>query len=726
MIRFGVEGARMKTAGRLVLVSLLAGCGGTAPGSPASEDDVSQVGNPLLVESSLPYQLPRFDLIRDTHFVPAFERGMTEHLGEIEAIAGSSDAPTVENTLEAMERSGQLLGRVRNVFFSLASAHTNDALKAIGTEVAPKLAAHDDRILLDPRLFARVQSLYDRRDALGLDAEARRLVEEYYTDFVRAGAALGEADQARLRAINEELATLGTVYGQHVLDEANAAGLVVESRDDLAGLSASQLAAAEAAAAERGLAGQYVLSLANTSGQPVLASLTDRRVRERVMAASLGRGLRGGPFDTTTHVARMARLRAERARLLGYATHADYVIERQTAGSVDAVMTRLASLASAAARNAREEAGSLEALLRAGQAPGDEPLSLASWDWAFYTEKVRAQRYAFDQAELQPYFELDAVLVKGVFHAATRLFGITFRERTDLPVYHPDVRVFEVFEADGAPLGLFLADFYARPSKEGGAWMRAYVPQSHLLGTRAVVANHQNLAKPAAGMPTLLTLEEVETMFHEFGHALHGLLSDVRYPYFSGTAVPRDFVEFPSQVNEMWAIWPEVLRNYALHHETGAPMPAALLDKVLAAQTFNQGFATTEYLAAALLDMAWHRLPPDAVPAPEGVAAFEEAALRAAGVALEQVPPRYRSTYFLHVFSNDYSAGYYSYIWAEVLDADSVEWFKANGGLTRENGDHLRRVVLSRGGSVDAMDQYRAFTGREPDVRPLLVRRGLD
>ncbi|HCE03261.1 MAG TPA: dipeptidyl carboxypeptidase II [Acidobacteria bacterium] len=705
-----------------VLGVAVLGCrGGDSDDSGAASDAVSDP-NPFFTESELPFRLPPFDRIEDRHYRPAFERGMADHLGEIEAIASADTSPTLENTIMAMERSGRLLARVANVFFALSSADTNDVLDEIEAEVAPRLSAHNDAILLNAQLFARVKTLYDARDTLELDPETRRLVEQHYIDLVRAGAQLSDADKAQLTEINAELATLETTFGQHVLDEVNAAAVIVDTRDALAGLSENQIAAAGEAAAARELEGTFVLPLLNTSGQPALASLENRALRERIMTASLARGTDGGEFDTRDHVTRMAKLRVERAQLLGYPTHAAYVLEQQTAQTVEAVTERLASLAPPAVANARREAADLQAMIETE----GETFVLAPWDWAYFTEKVRAARYAFDESQLRPYLELDSVLTNGVFYAATQLYGLTFEERPTLPVYHPDVRVFEVHDSDGAPLGLFLGDFYARPSKRGGAWMNAYVSQSSLLDTQPIVANHLNIPKPPAGEPTLLTFDEVTTMFHEFGHALHGLFSDVRYPYFAGTSVPRDFVEYPSQVNEMWATWPEVLKNYAVHHETGAPMPPELLDKVLATATFNQGFATTEYLAASLLDMAWHQLSPDEVPAAADVVAFEAAALEAGGVALDVVPPRYRSTYFSHIFANNYSAGYYSYIWSEVLDADSVEWFKERGGLTRANGDHFRRTLLSKGGSVDAMTLFRSFRGADPDITPLLRRRGLD
>ncbi len=683
---------------------------------------LADAANPFFSANSLPYDLPPFDRLDDAHYLPAFERGMAEQLEEVEAIASDADAPTVENTLVALERSGRLLDRVATTFFPLIRSNTNDAMDATRTEVAPRLAAHSDQIYLNPALFARVRTLHEQRDSLEIDPEAYRLVEKYYTDFVRAGAELSAVEQDRMRAINAALATLETTFAQNVLGEVNASAVVVATREELAGLPDDQVAAAAEAANARGLEGQYVLALLNTSGQPSLAALENRDLRERITRTSLARGTQGGEFDNRQVVADIARLRAERAALLGYPTHAAFVLETQTARTVQAVTDRLASLAPPAVANARREADDL----RTEAAAGGTQLEIGAWDWSFYTEKVRAARFDFDAAELRPYFEMDTVLTDGVFFAASQLYGIRFEERPDLPVYHPDVRIWEIFDADGTALGLFLADYYARPSKRGGAWMDAYVPQSGLLGTRPVIVNNLNVTKPTAGEPTLLTFDEVTTMFHEFGHTLHGLFSDVQYPYFAGTSVPRDFVEYPSQVNEMWATWPDVLRHYAVHHETGEPMASELLDKVLATETFNQGFATTEYLAASLLDLAWHQLRPDEVPTADGVVAFEATALARAGVALEAVPPRYRTAYFSHIWSTGYSAGYYSYIWSEVLDADSVEWFKEHGGLTRANGDHFRQTLLSRGGSREAMELYREFRGAEPDVRPLLERRGLN
>lgn len=712
-----------RTVNLIVASSLLlaAGSAVSTEQATAHKSDISAelTGNPFLAASTLRFQMPPFDKIKDAHFAPAFAEGMRRQLAEIDAIAGNAAAPTFDNTLVALERSGQLLDRVSKVFFNLTAANTNDKLEALELDLAPKLAAHNDAIMLNGKLFARVKALHAQRDSLGLDVESTRLLERYYTDFMRDGGQLSDAGKTRLKAMNAELATLATAFSQNVLKDINASAVIVDQRADLAGLSGNAIAAAAEAAKARDLEGKYVLALMNTTGQPPEVDLANRALRERLQQASLARGSHGGDFDNRVVVLRLARLRAERARLLGYANHAAYVLEDETARTTTAVNKLLSELAPPAVANARKEAAAMQALIDADKGG----FQLAAHDWAYYAEKLRKQRYDFDEAQLQPYFEINSVLQNGVFFAANRLYGIMFKERKDLPVYHPDVRVFEVSDPDGKPLALFMADFYARSNKRGGAWMNAYVAQSGLFGTHPVVANHLNIPKPPEGEPTLLTYDEVTTMFHEFGHALHGMFSNVRYPRFSGTNVPRDFVEYPSQVNEMWADWPEVLKNYARHYKTGAPMPQALLDKVLAAQKFNQGFATTEYLAAALLDQRWHQLTPEQVPT--DALAFEVDALKQAGVDFAPVPPRYRSTYFSHVFAGGYSAGYYAYIWSAVLDADSVEWFKENGGLSRKNGDWFRQKLLSRGGSVDAMELFRGFRGRDPKIDPLLERRGL-
>jgi len=642
-------------------------------------------------------------------------------MAEINLIANDSAAPTLDNTLVAMERSGQMLNRVADVFFAMASADTNDTIEELRSELAPKLSAHNDAILLNGLLFERIKALYEQRDSMELDPESHRLIDEIYKDFVRAGA-LRRSDEEKeiLMAMNAELASLKTQFSQNVLDEVNANAIVVDSVEELAGFSSNQIAAASEAAKARDLEGKYVIPLLNHSGQPALSSLENRALRERIHKISLSRGMSGGEFDNREILTRIAKIRAQRAQLLGYENHAAYRLENQTARTTNAVNERLATLTPLAVANAKREAADLQAMI---DAQGGD-FELASWDWDFYTEKVRRDRYDFDESQLKPYLEMNNVLVNGVFFAAEKVYGLTFKERPDLPIYLPDVKVWEVFDADGTTLALFIQDFYARESKRGGAWMNAYVSQSSLMGTRPVVANHLNVPKPAEGEPTLLTWDEVTTMFHEFGHALHGMFSNVKYPSFAGTSVPRDFVEYPSQVNEMWADWPEVLENYAVHFATGEPMPKELLDKVLATAKFNQGFKTTEYLAASLLDQAWHQKTPEELPEADGLIEFEAGALIDAGVAMDTVPPRYRSTYFSHIIGG-YAAGYYAYIWSEVLDADTVEWFKENGGMSRENGDHFRRTLLSRGGAEDAMTLFRNFRGRDPDIQPLLERRGL-
>jgi peptidyl-dipeptidase Dcp len=693
----------------------------TSAATASNENVAVPATNPFFEPSALPLQYPPFDLIRDDHYLPAFERGMEEQLAEIAAITAQADAPTFENTILPLERSGRLLNRVANVFFALSSAHTNDAIQALEVELSPRLSAHSDAILLDEALFARVQDLYERRDSLNLDPESLRLVEMTHRDFVRAGAQLSAGEKDRLRAMNTELAELETTFSQNVLAEVNASAIVVDSREDLGGLSDAEIQAAAEEATQRGMPGKYVLPLLNTSGQPLLSTIENRALRQRIMETSLARGSRGGEFDNTEVLSRTARLRAERAQLLGYPNHAAYVLEEQTAQTVEAVNQRLADLTPRAIANAQREAADLQAMI---QSEGVD-FQLAAWDWAFYAEKVRQQRYNFDESQLKPYFLLDNVLEKGVFFAANQVFGVSFKRRMDLPVYQADVRVYEVTNADGSTLGLFIFDPYARSNKRGGAWMNDYVAQSALFDTKAIVGNHLNITKPPAGEPTLLTFDEVVTAFHEFGHALHGLFSDVTYPTFSGTNVPRDFVEYPSQVNEMWVTWPEVLKNYAVHYETGEPMPTELVDKVMEMLKFNQGFATSEYLMASIIDMALHQLGPDEVPSAGELMKFEADALTAAGANYDMLPPRYRFPYFSHIMGG-YSAGYYSYIWSEVLDADTVEWFKENGGMTRENGQHFRDTLLSRGGSREALDLFRDFAGREPNVEPLLERRGLN
>ncbi|CAN5319924.1 M3 family metallopeptidase [soil metagenome] len=681
--------------------------------------------NPFYSESTLPLHYPPFDRIEDRHFAPAFDRGMSEQLREAEAIAGNPEPPTFDNTIVALEKSGRVLNRVSKVFSNLISADTNDRRQKLDAEYAPRLSAHADEIALNPDLFARIETLNTNRAELGLKPEDVRLIERYHSDFVRAGAKLSDSEKTLLKEINTELATLSTEFSQNVLAEVNESAVVVDKAEQLAGLSAEEVAAAAEAASSRDMKGKYVIALQNTTGQPPNARLDNRELRKRIHEASVARGSRGNAYDNTGIVSRVMKLRAERAQMLGFPHHAAFVLADETAQTPGAVNSMLSKLAPAAVANARREGADLQAMIDQEQAAKGEPsFELQPWDWTFYTEKVREEKYEFDEAELKPYLEVRNVLENGVFYAANQLYGLTFKQRHDLPVYHPDVVVYDVFDADCNQLAIFLADLYARESKRGGAWMNAYVEQSALMDTLPVVANHLNIPKPSAGKPTLLTWDEVTTMFHEFGHALHGMFSSVKYPYFSGTSVPRDFVEYPSQVNEMWADWPAVLANYAKHHETGQPLPAALLEKKLASTRFNQGFSTTEYLAAAMLDQSWHQIAGDDIPDADGVMQFEAAALEANGTDYAPVPPRYRTPYFSHIMGG-YEAGYYAYIWSEVLDANTVEWIKSHGGLTRENGDRFRETLLSRGGSVDALQLFRDFTGHAPRIEPLLERRGL-
>lgn len=679
--------------------------------------------NPFATPSTLPYGLPDHAAIREDHYLPAFLAGMEQQRAEVAAVAADPEPPTVENTLVALERSGRLLDRVADVFFNQLSADATPGIETLEEQVAPLLAAHHDAIWLDAALAARVEALGAQADAgeLDLEPDTAWLLHRRRIGHARAGAGLGATVQARLRAINERLTALEARFGRTLLAAGNAAAVLVTDEDELDGLPHDAKAAAAAAAERHGHEGAWLLELILPTAQPALAQLRHRGLRRRLHLASVRRGL-GGEHDTRPLLLELARLRAERARLLGYAHHADYVASDLTIGGADAVADLLARLAPPAVANARREAAELQEALEHDE-PGAE---LQPWDWAYYAQRVRRERRSLDESALRPYLELDRVLTEGVFRAAHLLYGLTFAQRHDLRGYHPDVRVYEVFDKDGAGLGLFLLDPWTRDSKRGGAWMNTLVDQSTLLGERCVVVNNHNIPRPADGGPTLLTWDEVITLFHEFGHALHALLSAVRYPSQSGTAVPRDAVEYPSQVNEMWAWEPAVLQGFAVHHVTGEPMPREWVATLLAARQDGAGFATTEYLGAALLDQAWHRLAPDEVPAPpDDVEAFEADALRRAGVSFAPVPPRYRSAYFSHVFSGSYSAAYYAYVWSEVLDADTVRWYGENGGLTRANGDAFRAAVLSRGGSLDALDAFRALRGRDPDITPLLARRGL-
>ncbi|XBB69493.1 M3 family metallopeptidase [Nocardioides sp. WV_118_6] len=670
----------------------------------------------LLGPSDLPHQLPRFADITDDDYAPAIATAMAEQIAAIAAITADPAPPTFANTMEPLERSGTALARVLRVFGNKASADANPAVDAVRAEFAPRLAAHSDAILLDPALWARLQAVH--ADRSGLDAEAAYLVDRYVTEFRLAGAALGEDDKARLRALNEEISTKETAFELALQADSNDLAVVVDDAAELAGLTPGEVSAAAAAAASRGLDGRYLLTLVLPTAHPHLAALTDRDLRRRLSAAQRSRGSRGGEHDTRALALDVLRLRAERARLLGFDNHAAVVTAHNTAGTPKAVRSLLERLAAPAARNARREQEALSA--QAG-------FAVEPWDWPFYAEKVRTARYDVDLAALRPWFEAERVLRDGVFFAAERLYGLTFEERPDLPGYHPGVRVFEV-SRDGVPIGLYLLDLYTRDSKRGGAWMSSFVTPSTLLGVEtAVVVNNLNVPLPADGEATLLTWDETRTLFHEFGHALHGLLARATYPKFGGTAVFRDFVEYPSQVNEMWILWPEVLASYAIHHETGEPIPAEVVERLRAAETFNEGFATSEYLAAALIDLAWHELGPDEVPADvDEVAAFEQRALAAAGLDNPAVPPRYATPYFAHSFSSGYASAYYSYIWSELLDADTVAWFKDNGGLTRANGDQYLRHVIGIGGTRDPLESYEEWRGRPAPIEPLLARRGLD
>ncbi len=672
--------------------------------------------NPFLNRSTLPYELPPFSEITEDHYLEAFYAGTAEQMTEIDEILANPDV-SFENTIVALELSGQTLSRMLNVFYNKSSSDTNDRIDAIEAEIAPKLAAHSDAIRLNPDLFSRIKFLIEAKPQL--DDESAWLLDRYYRDFLQAGAALDETAREQVKKINEELSLLETQFSKNLLADTNDLAVFVEDVNELEGLTDNQIAACKAAAQARGFEEKYMISMVNFTGHPVLASLKKRELRERIMKNSLNKGMRGNHFDTRDILRRMVELRAQRAKLFGLNSHAEYVLQEQTAGHPDRVHAMLRKIAPAAVANAKREAADIEKMIAQ-----NEKHELASWDWDYYTEQVRAEKYELDTSAMRPYFELDRVLNDGVFFAAEKLYGMKFEYRPDLVTYHPEARAFEVFNEDGSTIGLYIGDFYTRDSKRGGAWMNSLVDQNHLLGQKPVVVNNMNIPKPPAGEPTLLTYDETTTLFHEFGHAIHGLLSNVKYPRFSGTSVQRDFVEFPSQVNEMWILWPEVLDNYARHYKTEERLPQAWVDKLNESSTFNEGHATTSYLAAAVLDLAWHSLSD--VDSVKDVAGFESKAIADYGLDFEPVPTRYRSTYFSHIFAGGYSAGYYGYIWSEVLDADTVEWFKNNGGLTRANGDHFRNTLMSRGGSLDSLQMFRNFRGRDADIEPLLRRRGLN
>ena len=671
--------------------------------------------NPFLAKSSLEYELPPFAAISEADYLPAFYAGMDEQLAEVEKITSQAEV-TFENTLVALEASGGILSRVAAVFYNKSSSDTNEAIDKIEAEIAPKLAAHSDKIKLNQKLFARITHLVD--SGLDLNSEDAWLLKRYHRDFLHAGAGLSDSQREEIKKINEELSTLQTEFSKKVLSETNDLAIFVDDLKELDGLSENQIKACKAAADARGIQGKYMIGAVNFTGHPLLRSLKNRELRKKVMQASLSKGLRGNDFDTREVLLKMVELRAKRAEIFGKESHAQYSLSEQTAGSPEKVHSMLRKIAPAALANAKAEGRDLERLAKL-----DGIEKLESWDWDYYTEKVRAEKYDLDTSLMKPYFELESVLFKGVFFSAGKLYGMSFKERPDLVTYHPEARAFEVFNEDGSKIGLYIADFYTRDSKRGGAWMNSLVKQSHLLNQLPVVVNNLNIPKPPEGEATLLTLDETTTLFHEFGHAIHGLLSNVKYPRFSGTAVQRDFVEFPSQVNEMWILDPQIVDNYARHYQSGERLPQSWIDKLEESSTFNEGHATTSYMAAAILDLAWHSLSSDEVVS--DVEKFEAEAIESYGLAYDCVPTRYRSSYFSHIFAGGYSAGYYGYIWAEVFDADTGEWFKENGGLTRENGDHLRGKLMSQGGSIDSLEMFRNFRGRDAVIEPLLKRRGL-
>jgi peptidyl-dipeptidase Dcp len=677
------------------------------------------LAGPFDTPSPLPYQAPRFDIIKDGDYLPGFEKGMAEQLAEITLIAGNRGEPTFDNTIAAMERSGRILDRVNNTFFGVVQANTNPTLDKIQTAVAPKLAAHSDAIFLNDKLFQRVKALYDRRAQLKLDAEALQVLTLYYRQFVHAGANLSPADKTRLKEINKRDASLETAFQQKLVAAAKKGALVISDKAQLAGLSDAEIANAAEAAKSRKLAGKYVIPLQNTTQQPLLTSLANRDMRQKLFESSWTRAEKGDANDTRAIISELASLRAEKAKLLGYPNYAAYVLYDQMAQTPQAVDRFLSQLVAPTRAKAGEEAK----LIQAAIDKDGKHFDLKPWDWQRYAERVRKERYDLDEDTLKPYFELHKVLEDGVFYAANRLYGITFKLRKDIPVYHPDVMVYEVFEQNGTSLGLMYFDYFKRDNKSGGAWMSNFVNQSKLLGTKPVIYNVANFTKPAPGQPVLISFDDVSTMFHEFGHALHGLFANQTYPLVSGTNVARDFVEFPSQFNEHWALYPEVLKHYAVNYKTGAPIPAALVDRIKAADKWGQGYALGELLAASQLDMQWHTLPPGTPK--QDVDKFEALALQKTGTDFPNVPTRYRSSYFLHIWANGYASGYYAYQWTVMLDDDAYAWFTAHGGLSRANGQRFRDLILSKGHTMDYGPMFRAFYGKDPDIGPMLEHRGL-
>ncbi|WP_312601131.1 MULTISPECIES: peptidyl-dipeptidase Dcp [Pseudomonas] len=675
--------------------------------------------NPFFQVSALPFQAPRFDLIKESDFEPAITEGIRQKLAEIEHIANNPEPPTFENTYVALEKAGALLDRVMTVFSALTGANTSDTLQRINEEQSPKLAALGDAITLNSTLFDRLQAVYDQRETLDLTPEDKRLIEITHQHFVLAGARLSETDKAQLKSLNQEAATLNTQFVNRLLAAAKNGALVVSNKNQLEGLSEPELKAAEQAAQDRHLDQQWLLTLQNTTQQPWLASLANRDTRKALFDASWNRAERGDANDTRSLIARLAKVRAEQARLLGFPDYATWKLQDQMAKKPEAALGFMRDIAPAATARAKREAADIQAVIDK-QGGG---FKLQAWDWPYYAEQVRKARYDLDESQIRPYFELNNVLQNGVFYAAQALYGITFKERTDIPVYQSDVKVYEVFDKDGSSMALFYTDFFARDNKSGGAWMGNFVDQSRLLGTKPVVYNVCNFTKPAPGQPALLSWDDVITLFHEFGHALHGMFADQMYGSISGANTPSDFVEFPSQINEHWAEDPKVFTNYAKHYATGKPMPAELVEKIKNASRFNKGYDMTELLAAALLDMHWHMIAAEAPQ--QDVDAFEKAALEKDRINLSYVPPRYRSSYFMHIWGNGYAAGYYAYLWTQMLADDGFEWFREHGGLTPENGQRFRDMVLSRGNSTDLEQVYRDWRGHEPDIEPMLINRGL-
>lgn len=688
-----------------------------SPQPTAATAEIS-TSNPLMEKSTLQYEAPNFSDIRDEHFLPAFTEGMRQQMTEVLAIANNPAPATFENTLVALEKSGELLTRTSRIFYNLAGSNSNPARRAIQSELAPKMAAHSDDINLNPKLFARIKSLYEQRDQLNLDGESVRLIEVYYQRFVRAGAQLTEEEKVAIRALNEEHSTLTNNFSQNLLAETKKIAVVVDTKAELDGLSESQIASAAAAATEAGHEGKYLLSITNTTRQPVLSQLSNRELRKRVWEASAYRN-QSGETDNRPIVARLAQLRAERARLLGYDNWASYGLESQMAKTPQAVYDMLGSMVPAVIANTKVEAAAIEQMIK--QKGGD--FELQPWDWEYYAEFVRQEKFNLDENEVKQYFEFERVLNDGVFYTFNRLYGVRFEPRPDLPTYHPDVKAYELFDVDGSSIAIFYADYFAREGKRGGAWMSSFVGQSNLTGQKPVVVNVMNIPKAEPGQPTLVSYDNVTTMFHELGHGLHGMLSNVNYPTLAGTSVSRDFVEFPSTFEEDWAAYPDVIANYAKHYKTGEPIPAELLQKVMKSRSFNQGFDTLEYMSAALLDMEWHSISAD--DELKDVNEFEAQALKKHGIDLAAVPPRYKSTFFSHSMGGGYSAGYYAYMWSEILAADAFAYVQQQGGLKLENGQNYRKHILSVGNSRPPMESYKAFRGQEPTTDALLIRRGL-